>query len=91
MEWTLRGRYTEFMPAQRLGFTWYWDHEPDTPERQVSVIFEPLGATGTRITVKHGIYTASASDQDERRGHVEGWLYFLGRLSAACEAKLGST
>ena len=38
------------------------------------------GATtdrGTCRTVTHGRYTASAGEQQERRGHLEGWTAFL--------------
>lgn len=80
MEWRLRGRYTAFEPGKRLTFTWNWDHEPDTPERQVDVLFEPSG-DGTQMTIIHGPYTDSPADQQERQGHLEGWQHFCSRLS----------
>lgn len=80
MDWRLRGRYTTFDPNQRLVFTWAWDHEPDTPERQVEVRFDPAG-DGTRLTITHGPYGMSASEQQDRQGHLEGWQHFSSQLS----------
>lgn len=76
--WHLRGRYTTFEPGKELAFTWKWDHHPI--ETQVHVIFESLPDNGTKLTVTHGPYTHSAIDQEARMGHVEGWVYFVGRL-----------
>lgn len=83
MEWNLRGTYNVVEPGQRLAFTWKWDHEPDTPMRKVEVTFEPVGDVGTQLTVTHGTYTNSSKDQEERDGHLEGWIYFLKRLHDA--------
>ena len=83
MDWNLRGTYTVFEPEKTLAFTWRWDHEPDTPTRDVTVTFEPIGDVGTQLTVTHGVYTASARDQEERSGHLDGWIYFLTRLHEA--------
>ena len=83
MEWTLRGTYTVVEPEQRLAFTWKWDHELETPVRKVEVSFEPVGDVGTQVTVTHGTYTNSSKDQEERDGHLEGWIYFLKRLHDA--------
>jgi uncharacterized protein YndB with AHSA1/START domain len=83
MEWNLRGTYSAVELGQRLAFTWKWDHEPNTPMRDVEVIFEPVGDVGTQVTVTHGTYTNSSKDQEERDGHLEGWIYFLKRLHDA--------
>ena len=83
MEWNLRGTYSVVQAGQRLAFTWKWDHEPDTPMRTVEVTFEPVGDVGTQVTVTHGNYTNDSKDQEERDGHLEGWIYFLKRLHDA--------
>jgi uncharacterized protein YndB with AHSA1/START domain len=83
MEWNLRGTYTAFEPGRTLAFTWQWDHEPHTPGREVTVTFEPVGDVGTQLTVTHGAYTVSTKDQEERSGHLDGWIYFLTRLHDA--------
>lgn len=83
MQWNLRGTYSVVEPGQRLAFTWNWDHEPDTPTRKVEVTFEPVGDVGTQLTVTHCTYTNSSNDQEERDGHLEGWIYFLKRLHDA--------
>jgi uncharacterized protein YndB with AHSA1/START domain len=83
MNWNLRGTCKVFEPGHRLGFTWRGDHEPDRPERDVQVAFEPVGDIGTQLTVTHRTYTDSKEDQEERNGHIEGWTYFLKRLHDA--------
>lgn len=80
MGWTMRGRYTDLVQNRVIGFTWSWDHEPDTPERNVRVRIEAVEA-GTRLTLTHGDY--GSEDADERKGHLEGWLHFLPQLAAA--------
>jgi uncharacterized protein YndB with AHSA1/START domain len=85
MDWNLRGTYTDYEPDTHLAFTWRWSHEPDVPTRHVEVRFEPVGDIGTQLTVSHGAYTGSPQDQEERRGHLEGWTYFLTRLHTAID------
>jgi uncharacterized protein YndB with AHSA1/START domain len=76
--WTLRGRFLERVPGQRVGFTWRWDHEPELPPRTVLVTTEAV-PEGTRLTITHGDYTPD--DQDERADHLAGWMHFIGRLA----------
>ena len=80
MGWNLRGSFTAVEPGQRLAFTWNWDHEPDLPERQVDVRFEPVDA-GTRLTITHGTYSDSDTDQQDRQSHLAGWQHFSTRLA----------
>ena len=72
----LRGTYREFEPGQRLVFSWKWDEEPQTPERVVEIDFLPAHG-GTKLTLTHGFYEDTEAGAEERRGHLEGWLYFL--------------
>ncbi|NOK58813.1 MAG: SRPBCC domain-containing protein [Chloroflexi bacterium AL-W] len=80
MQWHLRGRYVEFIPNEKLIFTWQWDHEPETAEKQVAVTFEPYVDGGTQLRITHTAYTNSPADQEVRAGHIEGWLHFLTQL-----------
>lgn len=80
-DWHLSGRVLEARPGQRLRLTWRWEHEPDRPERVVTVDFESAGGAGSRLTVTHGTYSASEPDRAERQEHLEGWLHFLARLA----------
>jgi uncharacterized protein YndB with AHSA1/START domain len=78
--WSLRGTYVKFDPGKTLSFTWAWDHEPDRRPTTVQIDFEPLGRNGSRLTLRHGSY--SPEDTEQRKSHLEGWLFFLGRLQA---------
>lgn len=82
MGWVLNGKVTDIVPGQLLAFTWKWDHEPQTPERHVRVTLAPRSEGGTHLAIEHMQYTGSQADQEERNSHLEGWLYFLKRLSA---------
>jgi len=79
MDWTVRGTITRFEAGRSLGFTWAWDHEPDTPETEVIVDFTAAGE-GTRISLHHGPYPDSPRGEEMRSGHIEGWNHFLEQL-----------
>jgi uncharacterized protein YndB with AHSA1/START domain len=79
MGWTLRGTFMAFERGKKLIFTWKWDHEPDLPERTVTVTFAPLDGI-TVISVEHGTYTDSEVDQKDRQSHIDGWNHFLEQL-----------
>lgn len=81
MNWHLRGRYTTFEPAQKLVFSWHWDHDPSETEKVVTLVFEQTDTSETRLTLTHAPYTLSEEDQDLRLNHhLSGWLHFLPRL-----------
>ena len=80
MDWHLRGVYLAFDPGRKLAFTWKWEHEEHRPSRSVVVTFRELPSGGTLMTLGHGTYGSAPEDTDERNGHLEGWIYFLGRL-----------
>jgi uncharacterized protein YndB with AHSA1/START domain len=77
-EWTLRGRFLEVLPGHRVRFTWAWDHERLVAAKTVLVTVTAV-SDGTMITITHGDY--GPDDEEERRGHLEGWQYFIGRLA----------
>ena len=79
----MRGRFTDFEPGKKLAFTWLWDHYPHTTN--VVVDFAPFAENGTKLTVSHGDYSDSNEDQEARQGHIEGWLYFVGKLQSCIE------
>lgn len=82
MGWVMNGKVIESVPGERLVFSWRWDHTPEVPERTVHVTLSPRSDGGTDLTVEHSRYTETAADQEERAGHLEGWLHFLGQLQA---------
>jgi uncharacterized protein YndB with AHSA1/START domain len=81
--WHLRGHYSVFQPGKALAFTWQWDHHPI--ERMVEISFNPLASPGTHLTITHNSYTESVEDSEERKGHIEGWLYLITRLQEIVE------
>lgn len=87
MEWTLRGVYTAVSPPHHLAFTWQWDHLLDLPTRLVDIKIEQKG-NGSLLTLRHGTYTKSQVDQEDRQNHVDGWLHFLPQIDAANLSKI---
>ncbi|MDR3690197.1 MAG: SRPBCC domain-containing protein [Fimbriimonas sp.] len=80
-DWVLRGRYEAFEPGRRLRFTWHWDQHPaDIDPMWVDVFFMPIDR-GVRLSIFHGPYSESASDQGAKQGHLEGWIHFGMRLA----------
>lgn len=77
MGWVLKGTYKEFDSGDRLVFSWSWNHEPNMPEREVTLDFEPSTEGGAVLTVTHGFYGDSDVEQKDRQGHLEGWMHFL--------------
>ncbi len=77
--WHLRGRYTMFKRGEKLGFTWKWDHE-SVNETRVTLSFASLPQNGTRLTLQHEGYSKTKEDRKIRDEHIEGWMFFLGKL-----------
>jgi uncharacterized protein YndB with AHSA1/START domain len=85
----LRGVFTVFEPGRRLAFTWRWDHEPpEAPTRTVTVSFAPDTRDDERValTLRHEPYGETQAEQDARKGHLEGWTHFLGKLQSLSPA-----
>ncbi|HZH98119.1 MAG TPA: SRPBCC domain-containing protein [Fimbriimonadaceae bacterium] len=82
MGWVLEGEYTEFLAPERLSFTWRWNHDPAERETLlVQVDITPAPEGGSVLTITHGPYSDSASDQEAKQGHLEGWIHFGMRLA----------
>lgn len=84
--WHLRGRFTDFDPATRLAYTWRWDHDPEDAETTVDIRFDALPAGGTELILTHGPYPDTEAGRQRRQEHLDGWMYFLGRLEALSES-----
>jgi uncharacterized protein YndB with AHSA1/START domain len=75
------GCYTVVQAPHRLAFSWGWqpvDGDPgaDPAGSLVEVVIEPDG-TGSRLTLTH----SELPDDDEAKGHREGWELSLERLA----------
>jgi uncharacterized protein YndB with AHSA1/START domain len=78
------GEYVEVVPNRRVVFTWGWEG-PDAivgpGGSTVQIDLEPRGE-GTRLRLVHrGLPAAGLAS------HIEGWDYFLPRLTAVAEGK----
>ena len=82
----LRGQYVTFVSNERLVFTWQWDDDSEEQgERLVSLHFDINLDEGTILTLSHGPYGVTPSEQAIRTDHhLAGWLHFLPRLQEAC-------
>ena len=74
------GTYREFVPDEKLVFTWAWK---STPEREslVTVTIKPDG-DGSLMTLLHEQFF----DEAARDGHNRGWTEIVGKLAAYLEA-----
>jgi uncharacterized protein YndB with AHSA1/START domain len=85
IERTLRGQIVE-LSENSLMYSWTFDHEPEIPPRVVAIRVRDSEG-GTRIEIRHGSYRRDDSDAEERKGHLEGWEYFLPLLARAIESE----
>ncbi len=76
---TAEGEYVELIPDQRVVFTWGWVGSDTVPPGSSTVTFE-LQASDTGTTVRL-LHTGLPADECEK--HLEGWLHFASRMSAA--------
>jgi hypothetical protein len=51
----------------------------------VRLNFEPTRSDGTKFTLQHGVYPANNEGKKIRDEHIEGWMYFLGKLREEIE------
>ncbi len=74
------GTYREFLPDEKLVFTWAWK---STPEREslVTVTIKPDG-DGALMTLLHEQFF----DETARDNHNRGWTEIVGKLAAYLEA-----
>src|SRR5262249_16909114 len=85
----LRGAFTAFEPGQKRAFPGRGDHEPpETPTRTVTVTFAPNTRDDEQVTLtlRHEPYGETPEERDARKGHLEGWTYFLGKLQSLSPA-----
>ena len=76
---TLTGTFAEVRPAQRLAFSWRWEHEPRL--QQVVVDFEARDAA-TLLTVTQGPY-GEGETAKERQNQLDDWTHAFRKLKAA--------
>lgn len=85
---TLRGTYSVYDPGRALTFTWQWDDEPPRePPITVALSFAPLATSpGTLLTLAQGPHPDTDAGRELLASHLEGWEYFLDKLSRQAPA-----
>lgn len=75
--WIL-GEFLEFVPSQRLVYTWRTEPRSSGPaiDEKVTVRFEMIGESETEVIVIH----ERIADEATRVGHATGWDGCLGHL-----------
>jgi uncharacterized protein YndB with AHSA1/START domain len=79
----MTGRVVRYEPPRVLEFSWAWEHEPDRPERRVTVEAATAADGAAVLTVAHGPHADDEEGRKARAEHHEGWEYFLPKLAAA--------
>jgi uncharacterized protein YndB with AHSA1/START domain len=78
---TAEGEYLEVVPPERVVLTWGWVGSDTVPPGSSTLRIElsPVDG-GTELRLRH-----SGLPGDECDKHLEGWLYFGGRLHVVAE------
>ncbi len=79
------GEYIEVVPYSRLVFTWGWEQEDELVRPGSSTVEFTLipDGDGTIVRLRH----LDLPDDEERKGHGEGWEHYLPRLVMAAEGQ----
>jgi uncharacterized protein YndB with AHSA1/START domain len=72
---TLKGKYQQIKPPEKLVFTWHWQQEGAGPESLVTVEFRDLGGS-TEVSITH----ENLFNTEDRARHHQGWVGCLGQL-----------
>ena len=76
-----RGEYLEIERPARIVSTWTWLGDESEGESRIEIEFRAI-ETGTELVFTH----ARLADEDERRGHEEGWNGALDKLQRLFES-----
>lgn len=77
------GRVLEFVNNKKLVYTWQPTDEPGFPETIVTWELEEISKNKTRLTLTH----TGFANNDQAKGHSEGWSFFIGELEKYCKKK----
>lgn len=66
------GRVTEWIPGERVSFSWHPGAPAEQPTSRVSVMFRAEG-DGTRVILEHSGWEAYADPEGTRREYDQGW------------------
>jgi uncharacterized protein YndB with AHSA1/START domain len=80
------GEVLEFIPNQKISYTWKHKDIAGFPRTIVTWQLEQFGNDKTRVELVHSGFIGTEHEiYDE---HKEGWNYFLGKLVVHCNIKM---
>lgn len=82
LEQTMRGRVLAYQPDAGLAFSWSWEHEPASPKREVEIRVVDI-EDGTRVSIWHGSFGDTESEEVDAVDIQQGWEHFLPRLASS--------
>ncbi|OJU61545.1 MAG: hypothetical protein BGO01_05575 [Armatimonadetes bacterium 55-13] len=80
MSWSLLGTIYEFVPDERVGFTWIWEGGKPADNPLKVLIGFGRSESGARILLEHGQF--EPEDAEAREGIIEGWIHFGAKLKS---------
>lgn len=79
------GEILEFVPNEKLSYTWIPSDIPGFPRTVVVWNLEKIGENKTRVTLTHSGFTGKPHEL--LKEHSYGWDYFANRLVEYCKKK----
>ena len=74
--YTLKGKFIEIIPYEKLIYTWYWN-KPELGEYETQVTVSFISEkSGTRVTIHHEKFLQHTHCE----GHTAGWLGSIERI-----------
>ena len=83
----LYGRVLEFVPGEKLSYTWNFAHR-DQLQETVTWTLEPVDGNKTRVTLVHaGFQKPSQKEVESGYSYEAGWTHFIGQLEELFKKK----
>jgi uncharacterized protein YndB with AHSA1/START domain len=79
---SVEGAVVSVNPGRGFAYTWAWEGSEDGAETVVSWSVLPLPAGGSAITLEHGGWPETTSDDTTRDDHLGYWEAYLEDLAA---------
>jgi uncharacterized protein YndB with AHSA1/START domain len=87
MDYFPEGTIIEFIPNQKLSYTWEHPNIPDFPRTVVTWELEKTEKNKTTLKLSHTGFKVDKGADKGFKEHNEGWTYFLTELAKYCEKR----